>query len=80
MADIFIPYSSKDREKADQLTELLSSAGLSVWVDKQGIDVARSWSEEIVHAIDNCRAFVLMLSSSSVASQCCQGSESPKHG
>jgi adenylate cyclase len=68
LADIFISYSSKDRAQADQLTELLSSAGLSVWIDKSGIDVATSWSEEIVHAIDNCRAFVLMLSPSSVES------------
>jgi hypothetical protein len=37
MADIFISYSSKDKEKADQLSELLSSAGLSVWIDKSGI-------------------------------------------
>jgi adenylate cyclase len=68
MADIFISYSSKDRDKAEQLTELLASAGLSVWIDKQGIQAATSWSEEIVDAIDNCRTFILMLSSSSVAS------------
>jgi pyrroline-5-carboxylate reductase len=43
--DIFISYSSKDKEKADQLSELLASAGLSVWIDQSGIDVATSWSE-----------------------------------
>jgi adenylate cyclase len=68
MADIFISYSSKDRAQAEQLTEILSSAGLSVWIDKHGIDVATSWSEEIVNAIDSCKAFVLILSSSSVIS------------
>jgi TolB-like protein/Flp pilus assembly protein TadD len=68
MADIFISYSSKDREQALQLTELLASAGLSVWIDKQGIGAATSWSKEIVDAIDACKAFVVMLSSSSVAS------------
>ncbi|MEP7235873.1 MAG: TIR domain-containing protein, partial [Ignavibacteriota bacterium] len=68
MADIFISYSSKDREKAEQLTELLASAGLSVWIDNQGIDMATSWSEEIVRAISGCRAFVVMLSPNSITS------------
>ncbi len=65
MADIFISYSSKDRAQAEQLTELLASAGLSVWIDKSGIDVATSWSGEIVDAIDNCKAMIVMLSPSS---------------
>jgi adenylate cyclase len=68
MPDIFISYSSKDRENAEQLTELLTSAGLHVWIDKTGIDIATSWSEEIVDAIDNCKVFIVILSSSSIAS------------
>ena len=68
MADIFISYSSKDREKAEQLTELLVSAGLSVWIDKSGIDVATSWSGEIVDAIEGCKAFVVLLSPHSIES------------
>ena len=68
MADIFISYSSKDREKAEQLTELLSSAGLSVWIDKHGIGAATSWSKEIVDAINGCKALLLLLSSTSVIS------------
>lgn len=69
MADIFISYSSKDRAQAEQLTELLASAGLSVWIDKQGIGAATSWSEEIVTALDACTAFIVMLSPSSVESK-----------
>jgi TolB-like protein len=69
MADIFISYSSKDREKAEQLTQLLSSAGLSVWIDKQGIGPATSWSGEIVDAIDHCKALVVLLSENSVLSK-----------
>jgi adenylate cyclase len=68
VADIFISYSSKDRDKAEQLTEMLSSAGLSVWIDKQGIEVATSWSKEIVQAIDSCKALVVLLSPNSVVS------------
>lgn len=69
MADIFISYSSKDREKAEQLTEQLSSTGFSVWIDRHGIGAAASWSEEIVHALDACRAFVVLLSPFSIQSK-----------
>jgi tetratricopeptide (TPR) repeat protein len=68
MADIFVSYSRQDAGQAQHLTELLTSAGLSVWIDHTGIDAAKSWSAEIVHAIDNCQAFVLMLSPHSVQS------------
>src|SRR6185503_13503639 len=69
MADIFISYSSKDRAQAEQLTELLVSAGLSVWIDKQGIGAATSWSGEITRAIDGCKALIVLLSLSSVESK-----------
>ena len=68
MADIFISYSSKDKEKADQLSELLASAGLSVWIDQSALDVATSWSAEIVDAINSCSAFIVLLSPNSIES------------
>ena len=68
MADIFISYSSKDREKAEQLTELLSSAGLSVWIDQSSLEVSTSWSAEIVDAITVCKAFIVLLSPNSIES------------
>ena len=68
MADIFISYSSKDREQADLLTELLASAGLSVWIDKSAIEVSTSWSKEIVQAINECKAFIVLLSPNSIVS------------
>jgi TolB-like protein/cytochrome c-type biogenesis protein CcmH/NrfG len=68
MSDIFISYSSKDREKAEQLTELLASAGLSVWIDQSALNAAASWSKEIVQAINGCKVFVVLLSPSSLES------------
>jgi len=69
MADIFISYSSKDKEKADQLSELLASAGLSVWIDKQGIVGAEKWATEIVEGIRACSTFIILLSSNSIESE-----------
>ena len=68
MPDIFISYSRKDSEQAELLAEMLGSAGLSCWIDKQGIDVATSWSATIVDAINECKAFIVMLSPSSIES------------
>jgi TolB-like protein len=69
MADIFISYSSKDREKAEELSQVLALAGLSVWIDKQGIGAATSWTREIAEALDACRVFVLLLSTNSLSSK-----------
>jgi len=69
MADIFISYSSKDREKAEQLIELLASAGLSVWIEMSGMSFATSWSAEIVDAIEECKALLVLLSPSSIESE-----------
>jgi adenylate cyclase len=68
MSDIFISYSSHDREKAEQLTELLASAGLSVWIDNAALNAAASWSKEIVEAINGCKVFVVLLSPASLDS------------
>jgi TolB-like protein len=68
MADIFISYSSKDRAQAEQLTELLASAGLSVWIDQSALAASTSWSAEIVDAIANCQAFIVLLSPNSIES------------
>jgi TolB-like protein/Tfp pilus assembly protein PilF len=68
MPDIFISYSRTDSAQAEQLAELLTSAGLSCWIDRQGIDLATSWSREIVQAINECKAFVVLLSPASIVS------------
>lgn len=69
MGKIFISYSRNDIEITDKFITALSQAGLETWVDRESIKVGNSWRKEIVEAIDECDAFVFMMSSSSVASQ-----------
>ncbi len=69
MADIFISYSTLDRHHALTLVERLRAAGHSVWIDQQGIGAASSWSNEIAEALDNCKAFILLMSETSLASK-----------
>jgi hypothetical protein len=60
MSDVFISYSHKHGEQAQTLAQLLTSAGLSVWIDKSGLEVASSWSRQIVDAMNECSVFVLL--------------------
>jgi TolB-like protein len=69
MADIFISYSRQDSEQAQLLTELLTSAGLSVWIDQVGIIGAEKWATEIVEGINACSTFLLLISPNSVTSE-----------
>jgi adenylate cyclase len=68
MPDIFISYSRKDSEQAIELAEKLRASGMAVWLDQYGIEAASNWSGEIVEAIWSCKAFVLLLSKSSLNS------------
>src|SRR5262249_28610919 len=68
-ADVFISYSRQDRDRVLPWVQRLQTAGVSVWMDEQGIDAARQWREEIVTAIEACKVLLLMISSSSTASE-----------
>jgi TolB-like protein/Tfp pilus assembly protein PilF len=67
--EIFISYSRKDSDAALSLADILRAQGFGVWIDQHGIEVATSWSKEIVDAIESSKVFILLLSRSSLASQ-----------
>ena len=64
-ADVFISYSSFDRDRVMPVVDSLRSKGISVWVDEGNIHAADLWSEQIVQAIADCRVMVVMLSQNS---------------
>src|SRR5581483_1575525 len=68
MPDIFISYSRKDSAQALELAERLRAEGMGVWIDQHGIDAATSYSHEIVQALDEARAMLVLLSQSSIES------------
>lgn len=68
MGHIFISYSRKDIDTTDHIVSLLKKLGFEVWIDREGIKGGELWRVEIVEAIDNADAFVLMLSPNSAAS------------
>jgi len=67
-SEVFISYSSQDRDRIIPIVQYLRNSGISVWVDEGNIHAADLWSEQIVQAIADCRVMVVMLSVNSTDS------------
>ncbi len=68
-AEVFISYSSLDRDRVMPVVDSLRGNGISVWVDEGNIHAADLWSEQIVQAIADCRVMVVLLSLNSTDSR-----------
>lgn len=67
MADIFISYSSSDREKAKALAEAIQQQGWSVWWDRK-IPYGKSFDQVIEQELDAARCVVVVWTKTSAAS------------
>ena len=47
-AEVFVSYSSQDRDRVIPVVEYLRNSGVAVWVDEGNIHAADLWSEQIV--------------------------------
>ncbi len=63
--DVFISYRSEDKEWADKLCAGLEGQNISCWMAPRDIAAGREWAEAIVEALQQCKSFVLVLSSHS---------------
>ncbi len=61
--DVFISYSSWDRPVAESACRTLEANGLSCWIGTRDIAPGSNFPSSINKAIDDCRIFVLILSS-----------------
>lgn len=68
MSHIFISYSRKDQSYARKLAENLRQRGFNIWIDDR-IDYGERWLLTIVKAIENCAAFVVIMSPDSENSE-----------
>ncbi len=67
MADIFLSYSSEDRERIRPLIQSLEQRGWSVWWDRK-IPPGKTYDQVIEQALDEARCVVVVWSQSSVQS------------
>lgn len=63
---VFISYAREDYDSAKRLYNDLKAAGLEPWLDKENITAGQDWKEVIMDAIENCRYFIPLFSSTSV--------------
>jgi len=68
MTDVFISYSSEDRERVRSLVTTLERGGWDVWWDRQ-IDAGVVFDREIEKAIDEAKCIIVVWSSKSVESE-----------
>lgn len=62
MANVFISYSSKDKDYADKVLQELERNGIDCWMAPRDIPGGSYYAREIPHAILSCSVFLLILS------------------
>ena len=62
---VFISYSSKDREAADAVLQALETSGISCWIAPRDVTPGVEYAQEIVEAIEGAKFLLLILSESS---------------
>ncbi len=69
MPDIFVSYSSKDEQIANEICASFEREGLSCWIAPRNIEVGKEYGGEIIKGIEECKVFFLCLSKASNESQ-----------
>ncbi|MDQ5767317.1 TIR domain-containing protein [Thiothrix subterranea] len=69
MNDIFLSYSTKDRDRLKPLFQALAQQGWSVFWDHQSIHTGENWHRKIEEAINNSRCVVVVWSKHSIHSE-----------
>lgn len=68
---VFISYSTIDQMHADKIYDFLTANGINAWISTKNIHGGESFAEEITKAIEECSAFIFVLSQNSDKSRHC---------
>jgi hypothetical protein len=60
--DVFVSYSSKNKQAAESVVSELEKAGIRCWIAPRDVLPGTPYGESIVNAIQGCQIFVLILS------------------
>ncbi|MBI5668117.1 MAG: toll/interleukin-1 receptor domain-containing protein [Chloroflexi bacterium] len=68
MTTVFISYAPQDRERAQQVYEALTSAGINAWMFDRFIKPGDDWTDKVKQALDEATYGVFLLSPTSLRS------------
>jgi hypothetical protein len=66
---VFISHSSKDREAANRLCELLEERGIGCWIAPRDVVPGENYGSQIVHGLQDSDDLVILLSADSLESR-----------
>lgn len=66
--ELFLSHSSRDREVAQRLAELLRSHGIPVFYSPENIVGSQQWQNEILNALVRCDWFAVLITPDAVDS------------
>jgi len=69
MHEIFISYSTKDKDLVFQITKKLEDAGLKIWIAPHDINTGIDYEDSIIEAIEKTNVFLLFISKNSLQSE-----------
>lgn len=69
MRQVFISYSSKEANQANEIVATLEKQGIKCWIAPRDIRVGSNYTKDIPRAIDECPCFLLVLSRESQKSK-----------
>ena len=67
-SDVFVSYASQDAAVANSIVESLESQGLKCWLAPRDVKAGSLYADEIIGAINDAKAVVLVLSEHAIAS------------
>jgi WD40 repeat protein len=71
MSHIFISYSRKDVNRAQEIVDALAVEELDTWIDWKSIPKGEDWEQEIYRGIEEADAFLFLISPDSIMSEMC---------
>jgi PQQ-dependent catabolism-associated CXXCW motif protein len=58
---VFISHASENRDEANALVALIEAKGMKAWIAPRDVRPCFDYSEELQHALENCAAFVVLV-------------------